>query len=67
MGYLAVMSVVFVVGLVINAMALGLLSQWLFGMVQDWVLLASLVVSGLGAWLLSERYEEWSRDRAYRR
>lgn len=67
MGYLLVLLVVFVGGLVVNAMALALLSQWMFGTVQEWALIAALIVAGLGAWLAAEHYDEWSRQRAYRR
>jgi hypothetical protein len=57
MGYLAVLFFTFVAGLVINAMALGLLSQYLFGGVQEWVLFAALFVAGLGAWAAGDTYD----------
>lgn len=57
MGYLAVLSGVFIIGLIINAMALALLSQWMFHEVQSWVLIASLVIAALGASLVADRYD----------
>jgi hypothetical protein len=57
MGYLAILAGVFVGGLVINAMFWGLLSHWLYGSVQDWVLGVSLVLAGLTAYASAETFD----------
>jgi hypothetical protein len=66
MGYLAILTGMFVGGLVINAMALALLSRWMYGSVQEWVLAAAIFVAGLGAALAAEHYEKWSQCRVTR-
>jgi hypothetical protein len=67
MGYLAVLFGVFVGGLVVTAVVLGLLSSWLFGTVQDWVLFGALGIAGLAAWYASDYYNSWTMCRATRR
>lgn len=59
MGYLLVLTFAFLFGLVVNAMFLGWLSVYLYGSVASWVLLISVLMGALAAWLFTNRYEEW--------
>lgn len=58
MGYLLVLSVTFAANLVVAAMALGWLSMWMFGVVQDWVLLGAALQSMVASWLAANWYDE---------
>lgn len=65
MGYLLITTLAFAFGLITNALFLGLLSHWLYGTVQDWVLLISVIVGFVLAWRAGSYYEdrEWQRAR----
>jgi hypothetical protein len=58
MGYLAVLFLTFVAGLLLNAMGLGLISFHMSGTVPSWILVASLILAFAESHLAGRLYEE---------